>query len=189
MGQRRTMARQHDGQFPHARHSWRRWLGWGAGGLMTVAVIGALARRAQAAPAIDGIRCRTGGPVALHTHQHLAIYDRGRPVPVPPDIGSGQAFPASPCLYGLHTHRSDGLISVESPDRRTYTLGQFFDIWRQPLGRAQVTSLRADVRAYVDGRPYRGDLRAIRLAEHTRITLEIGPPWISPPPYTFPAGL
>lgn len=172
-----------------ARPDGRRRRGWVAAALAALALIGAVAlARVRASATIDGIGCATGGPVALHTHQRLAIYDRGRPVPVPRGIGAG----ATPCLYALHTHRDDGLISVESPLRRAYTLGQFFDIWRQPVGRDRVAAARADVshplRAYVDGRPYRGDPRAIPLRERTLITVEIGPPWASPPPYTFPAG-
>jgi len=38
----------------------------------------------------------------------------------------------------LHTHAADGIIHTESPVERTYTLGDFFDIWGQPLGRHQV---------------------------------------------------
>jgi len=153
---------------------------------------GLVAARTRAAPVIDGMRCRADGPVVVHIHQHLSLYERGRPVPISPGIGSGLTPLATPCLYDLHTHRADGLISIEAPRRRAYTLRQFFDIWRQPLNSRQVAALRANagrwVRVYVDGRAYRGDPRAIRLADHTQITLEIGPPWISPPPFTFPEG-
>jgi hypothetical protein len=169
-----------------------RWIGGIAAAL---AVVGAMAVvRARASPAIDGVACQTDGSMALalHIHQHLALYDRGRPVPVPAGIGTGMAAFNAPCLYELHVHRADGLISVETPRRRSYTLGQFFAVWGQPLSRRRLASQWVDapheVRAYIDGRIYRGDPRRIRLAEHERITLEVGPPWVAPPPYTFPAG-
>ena len=43
--------------------------------------------------------------------------------------------------------------------------------------------------AFVDGRPYAGDPRAIVLTAHEQITLEVGDPIVSPPVYTFPSGL
>jgi hypothetical protein len=177
-----------------ARPNGRRPWGWAAAALAALALIGAVAlARARASAAIDGIECATGGQVALHSHQRLAIYDRGRSIPIPRGIGAGAMSDATPCLYALHTHRDDGLISVESPRQRAYTLGQFFDIWRQPVGRDRIAAAQSDaahpLRAYVDGRPYRGDPRAIPLRERTLITVEIGPPWASPPPYTFPAGM
>ena len=37
------------------------------------------------------------------------------------------------CFSWLHTHASDGIIHIESPVKRTFTLGDFFDLWSQPL--------------------------------------------------------
>ena len=45
---------------------------------------------------------------------------------------------ATRCYYWLHTHTNDGVIHVESPTQRLYTLGDFFDIWRQPLSARRV---------------------------------------------------
>ena len=73
--------------------------------------------------------------------------------------------------------------------QRTFRLGQFFDIWHQPLSQTRAASLRTDavhpIRAYVNGCLSRGDLRVIPLTEHARITLEVGPPWVPPPSYSF----
>jgi hypothetical protein len=74
--------------------------------------------------------------------------------------------------------------------QRTYTLGQFFDNWHQPLSQTRAASLRTDavhpIRAYVNGRLYQGSLRMIPLTEHTQITLEAGPPCVPPLSYAFP---
>jgi hypothetical protein len=90
----------------------------------------------------------------------------------------------------VHTHRPDGVIHIESPVQRTFRLGQFFDIWHQPLSQTRAASLQADavhpIRAYVNGRLYQGNLRMIPLTEHTQITLEAGPPWVPPLSYAFP---
>src|SRR5438105_1951651 len=111
-----------------ARRQQRRWrlVWWGGGGAALLAVIVAVvfAIRAQAAPTIDGIQCNTMEGAVTHTHQHLLIYDRGRPVTVPADIGINNSNSASPCLFWLHTHSTDGIIHVESPHQGTYTLGQ-----------------------------------------------------------------
>src|SRR5271166_3094569 len=89
---------------------------------------------------VDGIRCDQAEGVTFHIHQHLALLDRGKAVGVPSDVG--RPLTAN-CLYWLHTHSSDGLIHVESPTIRTFTLGQFFDVWGQPLSATRAASLRA----------------------------------------------
>jgi hypothetical protein len=172
----------------------RRLIWWGGGGAALVALVLALvlATRTQAAPTIDGVQCNQLEGSVTHIHQHLAIYDRGQPVVIPAGIGINDTNPSSSCLFWLHTHATDGVIHVESPTTGAYSLGQFFDIWRQPLSRTQVMALKADathqIRAYVNGRLYRGDSRTIRLTAHALITLEYGPPWVAPPSFTFPAG-
>ena len=32
-------------------------------------------------------------------------------------------------IAALHTHDASGIVHIESPDKRDYTLGQFFDVW------------------------------------------------------------
>lgn len=189
VGQRETRRQLEQTTRRHQRR-WR-WIWWGGGGATVLAVIVVLivANQANAAPTIDGIQCNTSEGAVTHIHQHLVIYDRGRPVAIPQDIGIDQT---RGCLYWLHTHDATGVIHLESPTQTTYTLGQFFDIWGQPLGRTQATSLQADkahsIRAYVNGRLYRGDPRTIPLTAHALITLEDGPPWLPPPPFTFQNG-
>ena len=157
---------------------------------MVVIVAVIFAARAQAAPTIDGIQCNQSEGAVTHIHQHLAIYDRGTTLAVPAGIGINDA---QGCLFWLHTHDATGVIHVESPNQAaTYTLGQFFDVWGQPLSRTQVATARATgagrLRAYVNGRLYTGDPRSISLTSHERITLEVGPPWVTPPSFTFTAG-
>ena len=89
-------------------------------------------------------------------------------------------------IYWLHTHDATGIIHVESPDDRTYTLGQFFDIWGQPLTSGEVAGLKGVVRAYIDGKPSSGNPRGIVLGAHLQITLEVGAPIVPPPTYAFP---
>lgn len=134
---------------------------------------------------VDGIRCDAAEGVALHIHPHLTILDHGKAVPVPEDVGrplGGQ------CLYWLHTHTPDGIIHVESPAFHEFTLGQFFDIWGQPLNRRAVAGAKPRrgeaVKIYVDGDPYTGDPRKIEFAQHLDIAILVGPPYKKPAPFT-----
>ncbi len=49
------------------------------------------------------------------------------------------------CLYPLHVHDGEpNIIHIESPIQKTYTLGNFFDIWGQPLSATQVMGNKTD---------------------------------------------
>jgi hypothetical protein len=143
--------------------------------------------------AVDGIPCETQEGVVMHIHSILTIVDRGKPIQVPAFIGFAPNAQGG-CLYWLHTHDASGIIHVESgsiTEPQTggpFTLGNFFDIWGQQLTPTQVGPFSGAVTAYINGQPYSGDLRAIPLRSHQRITLEIGKPAVSPPTYILPEG-
>ena len=68
---------------------------------------------ADAPPAgqpVDGIRCDQMEGSVFHIHQHLALYDHGKPVAVPSDVGRPLV---GGCLYWLHTHSPDGIIQYQ----------------------------------------------------------------------------
>ena len=94
---------------------------------------------------------------------------------------------AAGCYYWLHTHDATGIIHVEAPQTGTYTLGQFFDIWGQPLSRENVAGFTGTVTAYVDSTLYTGDLTAIDFQEHRQITLIVGTVPDTLPVYAFPS--
>lgn len=141
---------------------------------------------------VDGITC--GAEYAtLHIHPHLAIFYNGTQVEVPRLIGGALGKEAGPegCLYWLHTHGDDGIIHIEAPQIHPpaggdYTLGQFFDIWGQPLTRTNVAGLKGPVTVYLNGAKYDGDLESIALKSHENITLEVGAPLVPPPNYQLP---
>jgi hypothetical protein len=93
------------------------------------------------------------------------------------------------CFSYLHTHAADGIIHIESPIQRVYTLGEFFDVWNQPLARNRVGSAAGPVTAFVNGRRYSGDPRAIPLLAHAQIQLDVGRPIVTPESITFPDSL
>ena len=148
---------------------------------------------------VDGIQCQTQEQVMIHIHAHLAVFVDGRPAIIPEGIGiapprtveqsaDGPFVLAGACFYWLHSHTADGVIHIESPDRRTYTLGNYFDLWNQKLSATQVAAAIGPVTTYVDGRPFAGDARTIPLGPHTVIQLDVGTK-VAPRPYTFPSGL
>jgi hypothetical protein len=148
---------------------------------------------------VDQISCQTGEQTLFHIHAHLAIFVNGKARQIPAAIGipgaQAQQTPNGPyiatgsCFYWLHTHAADGIIHIESPVQRTYTLGDFFDEWGQPLRPAQAGPATGRVVALYNGQVYQGNPRDIPLTAHAQIQLEIGTPLIAPQPVTFSAGL
>ena len=149
---------------------------------------------------IDGIRCAPLEQLAFHVHAHLTIFIAGTARPVPAGVGigpplTGQMTPVGAfvtggsCISWLHTHAADGIIHIESPDERTYRLGQFFDLWRLPLGPTRIGPARGRVTAFLNGRRYGGNPRSLPLGAHAQIQLEIGRPLIAPQLIRFPQGL
>jgi hypothetical protein len=155
---------------------------------------------------VDGVQCLGNETLAYHIHQHLTLYQDGKPVTLPANIGIpvGSNIPGGTCYYWLHVHDTTGVVHVESPTTQNYTLGQFLDIWQRTTqldaqggGSTQVSdafvrALRAaspgDVHVYV-GDKETSDYNSIPLTAHELITIEIGTP-LQPPTtdYTFPAG-
>ena len=122
------------------------------GAVATLSFAGAARAAVPNGRPVDGIRCDRMEGAVLHIHQHLAIFDHGKPVGVPDDVG--RPFTAQ-CFYWLHTHTPDGIIHIESPTQRIYTLGNFFDVWHQPLSATQVAGASGKVTAIVNGKPCR----------------------------------
>jgi hypothetical protein len=144
---------------------------------------------------VDGIACQASEQVDYHVHSHLTIYAAGARQAVPAGIGIpgpqqvvGNFAEGGKCLYWLHTHDATGVIHVESPVQRVYTLRQFFDIWGQPLSTTQVGRATGNVTAFLNGKRFSGDPRSIKLTPHALIQLDVGKV-VPPQPFTFPAGL
>jgi hypothetical protein len=148
---------------------------------------------------VNGIQCSTGEQVLFHIHAHLTIFVDGAARQVPAGIGIpnaqaektpvGEYVGSGNCFYWLHTHAADGIIHTESPVQRVYTLGNFFEIWGQPLSPTQVGPARGTVTALYDSQRYVGDPRNIPLTAHAQIQLEVGRPLVAPQVIEFPAGL
>jgi len=154
---------------------------------------------AAAGQPVNGIHCQTSEQTLFHIHAHLTIFVNGSPRQVPFGIGipgaqtqntaAGPFVNTGTCFYWLHSHAADGVIHIESPVRRVYTLGDFFDEWGLPLGPGQVGPAHGHVTALYNGRVHLGNPRDIPLAAHAQIQLEVGTPLVAPVSITWPGGL
>ena len=92
----------------------------------------------------------------------------------------------------LHTHDTSGIIHVEAGDARTFTLGDFFAVWHQPLGATVIDGERTgngeSIQATVNQQPYTGAPETIVLKDHEDIVLQLGPPFLTLQPYVWPPG-
>jgi hypothetical protein len=123
------------------------------------------------------------------------VYVQGQPRALPAAIGLigpvaqqtayGPFYGAQQCYYWLHTHTSDGIIHIESPTKRIYTLGNFFDEWRQPLSSTQVASAKGKVSAFLNGKRWKQNPRTIPLLPHASIQLDVGAPTVAPKIISF----
>jgi hypothetical protein len=145
--------------------------------------------------AVDGITCDVNEQLLFHIHAHLQMYVDGMEKLVAAGVGIGPPLQmvggivvGGSCFSWLHTHDTSGIIHIESPVQRTFTLGDFFDIWGQPLSSTSVGPARGSVTAFVDGVSWNGDPRTIPLAARTVIQLDVGAPLIAPQPFTWPPG-
>jgi hypothetical protein len=148
---------------------------------------------------VDGISCQTAEQTVFHIHAHLTVFVNGSARQIPAAIGipgaqatqtaQGEFIESGTCFYWLHTHAPDGIIHIESPVQRTYTLGNFFDEWGQPLSSDQVGPVNGHVVAIYNGQVYTGNPRNIPLTAHAQIQLQVGTPLVAPEHVTNWGGL
>lgn len=145
---------------------------------------GAFLYQPSQAAAISGVECNRNEFFNYHVHSHLDVFVDGQKEQVPSNIG---ILTSPSCLYWLHTHDNDGVIHVESPQTREFTLGQFLNIWEQTRDSQglfdSVSGMNAT--AYVDGDRFEGNYRDIELESQKQIVLAYGEPLADIPEYDF----
>ena len=149
-------------------------------------------------PGFDGLPDRLGPlglpalsaeALAFHIHQHLDIFINGKQIHVPGLIGIND----NQFITVLHTHDQSGILHVESPTNRQFSLAEFFGVWgvkltRNCIGRYCATP-STPLRAYVNGKRHYGDPGRIVLKSHEEIALVYGKAGGPiPKSYKFPAG-
>jgi hypothetical protein len=126
-----------------------------------------------------------------HIHAHLDVRVNGQSVEVPAMIGIDRRG-----ISPVHTHDSTGVIHIESPVKRTFTLGEFFTEWEVGLAADSIGGLRVGdgktLRAFVNGNPVTCNPAALPLNAHDEIVLIYGtaqPGESVPSHFDFAAGL
>ncbi|MBM4405374.1 MAG: hypothetical protein FJ039_04210 [Chloroflexi bacterium] len=126
------------------------------------------------------IPCEATEKLTYHVHSRLTIHINNQRAPVPAEVGIRNT-----CIFWLHTHDAGGVIHVEAPSKRSFTLGQFFQVWGQPLSRTALLNNKTDaqheISAFVSGRLVTGDPAAIPLEDNADIVLMYGPPFPASP--------
>jgi len=132
---------------------------------------------------IDGIPCETQEYVTYHIHAHVDIFVNTQHIPIPALIG----IKSNECLYWLHTHTADGIVHMESPKERDFTLGEFFNVWRSTNSGYPITSSVPEI--FVNGNLVSTSLNDTSMKAHDEIVIAYGdvPPNM-PTFYQFPEG-
>jgi hypothetical protein len=126
----------------------------------------------------------------VHIHQHLDLWVNGKKVAVPQFIGIQDGS----YITSLHTHDNSGLIHVESPEERNFSLGEFFGVWGVRLDKNCIADLCDNttgngIKMWVNGKRYTGNPADLELKSHQEIALVFGkPPAKIPQKYAFPSG-
>jgi hypothetical protein len=131
---------------------------------------------------------RYGVHVELFAQRTVVVVPAGIGVAAPFQQRFGTVTPRG-CSYPLRTLMPTGVVEVRAGSR--LTLGDLFTVWGQPLARRRLAAFRSThpVLAFVGGRRWPGDPRAVPLTRHAQIVLEIGgyvPPHSR---FLFPKGL
>jgi len=145
---------------------------------------------------VDGVPCMREDLPVQHLHVHLEVLLDGKPIVVPAGIGVGRPWGANPdgfiatgsCFAWIHTHDTTGVVHVFTQVGKSYSLGQLFEVWGQPLGANTALGFRGALVVLIDGRPFAGDPQAVTLKNFENIVLELGRPPATPPPSTYDFG-
>ena len=159
-----------------------------AAAIVLALVISGCGQSAAPTPAPGAnVPCGPGEVLIRHEHAHLTILIRGQIKTVPAFVGISATQ-----ICWLHTHDTSGIIHVEAGDSRTFTLADFFAVWRQNLSPTAIDGDRAgsgeSVQATVNQQPYAGAPETIVLKDHEDIVLQLGPPFLQIAPYVWPPG-
>lgn len=133
---------------------------------------------------VDGVACASS--VTYHIHALLSVYRDGQRLALPNSIGRNNG-----CNYEMHTHDGSGVMHIETDQVKTFTLGQFFALWGQPLATDAVAGLPGKPTFYLIDKEkvarFTGDPTTITLSAHREIVIVTGTPPVQVPRYDWGA--
>ena len=138
---------------------------------------------------VSGLECMASMPETYHVHTHVSIFLNGEALSVPPEVGI-VAQTAGECFYSIHTHDKSGKIHIEAAAPGTFTLGQLFAIWGQPLLNTNIAGMTGlPVAVYVTDNGVVTEAvdnwQDIELKSHREITIAVGTPITAIPNITW----
>ncbi len=83
--------------------------------------------------------CTTDMATRFHIHPHLQITILGKEEIIPANTGINGL-----CMHSIHTHDATGLLHVEAPVKKDFTLGDFFAVWGKTFNSKQILDFKAD---------------------------------------------
>jgi hypothetical protein len=129
----------------------------------------------------------------LHIHSHLDVFVDGKAVTVPAEVGIDEARQQ---ISPLHTHDTSGVVHIESPVKKDFTLGEFMTEWNVPITKDALGPLKTgggkELRVYADGKQWSGNPADLKLAAHEEIAVVYGAANEQvkvPASYNWPEGL
>lgn len=142
---------------------------------------GPVSARARVGARVDGLRCvgrfgmRFGAHLEVFAYQHVVAIPAGIGIASPRARAVDASVLGGRCYYPATTTDPTGVIEVRRGAR--VTLGELFDIWGEPLGSKAVARFRVGAGsllvAYVNGRRWTANPRAIALTRHALVVLEV----------------
>ncbi len=111
--------------------------------------------------------------LAVHIHPELEIVISGEKQVIPANIGVSDAS-----MRPIHTHQTDGVLHIEAPCQREFTLPEFFAIWGEPLNRSCIFSYCSNethtLKVSVNGEE-RNDFMKYLMRDGDKIVIEYSP--------------
>src|SRR5262249_48160605 len=118
---------------------------------------------------IAGIQCEHQEYGDFHIHAHLDVFVDGNSITVPAMIG---ILREQKCLYWMHTHDPSGIVHIEAPRKRAFTLAQFLEIWKTTQSGAPA---RKDApKIFINGKRANKRLDQVELDDHMEIAVVYG---------------
>jgi hypothetical protein len=79
------------------------------------------------------LTCTTDMATEYHIHPILKIFINDVEVEIPANVGIEPT-----CMRSLHTHTADGVLHVEAPVQRDFTLADFFAVWEKTFSATEL---------------------------------------------------
>ncbi len=85
------------------------------------------------------LSCTTDMATRFHIHPKLKILILGKEEVIPANTGINGL-----CMHSIHTHDATGLLHVEAPVKKDFTLGDFFAVWGKTFNKEQILDSTVD---------------------------------------------